>query len=45
MDWNGLEDLVNCDLETYLQQVPNDPDRNDLEDCLEDLREKVDRMV
>jgi regulator of sirC expression with transglutaminase-like and TPR domain len=33
------------DLETYLQKQPDDPDRPDLENYLEDLRSKVDRIA
>jgi len=33
------------DLETYLNEVPQDPDRTTLEAYIHDLRDKVDRMV
>ncbi|HSA58768.1 MAG TPA: tetratricopeptide repeat protein [bacterium] len=33
------------DLETYLKRQPDDPDRPDLENYLEDLRGKVDRIM
>ncbi|HEX5037571.1 MAG TPA: transglutaminase-like domain-containing protein [bacterium] len=33
------------DLETYLNRQPDDPDRPDLENYLQDLRSKVDRMA
>jgi regulator of sirC expression with transglutaminase-like and TPR domain len=33
------------DLEAYLTKQPDDPDRGDLEKYLEDLRNKVDRMI